>query len=338
MDMEILRYEKLTGIISEFDPEELTWLNAMPKEEEIGQHFRWDIYGVARDVGKFAAKHSVANRRPLTKIGTQSCDVALTFDEVHLPATPYQDTRTPGTLDRAKLFENQVARHLQDESDLMDRQDNFMIAQAMQGSLTITVDDLPVTIDYKIPTTNKFKVGGGAGFTAIPTSWADQGVDLIEDIKNFKIAGQRASGRSIKFAKCSSTVMGRVINSDQFKEFFGKTMDGAQILKDGYMTNFMGMNWKISDEVFEDESGTLVPYLDEKTLVLSSTPDVKVAALKVGSVVIPGNGDRQVAEVIGKASYADMIKNPVAIALYSSYARLPAIKRPGAFIVAKVIS
>ncbi len=337
MDMELLRYEKLTGIISEFDPEELTWLNAMPREEEVGQHFRWDIYGVARDLGKFAAKHSVANRRPLVKIGTQSVDCALTFDEVHLPATPYQDTRTPGTLDRAKLFENQVARHLKDESDLMDRQDNFMIAQAMQGSLTINVDDLDVTIDYKIPSSNKFKVGGGVGFQTIPLSWANPGADILEDIKNGKLAMSHSSGRTAKFAKCSSSTMKEIINSDQFKEFFGKTVDGAQVQKDGYLTNFMGMNWSLSDETFLVGS-TPTPYLDEKTIVLSSAPDTSVMSLKVGSVVIPGNGDRQVAEVIGKASFADMIKNPVAIALYSTYARLPAIKRPGALVTMKVLS
>jgi len=341
LDMDILRYETLTGIIRDFEPEDLNWLNSGVLQEEtgMGQEVTWDIKHVRRDIATFEGRGARAGRRNLQTIGQQHATLARTFKEKPLIGSQFIDLRAPGSLERQTLAEDQIARELEDNAMWMARQDNFMISQALQGSLAMTIDDQDIVVDYAVPASNKFKVGGGVGFSTIDTDWEDPSADILTDIKNFKLAVSRHSGRTAKRAWCSSRTMTALLNNDRFKEFVGRSVAGAQIIEQGYASNLLGLEWVISDETFTNEDGTVItPYLDEKTVVIHPAPDREWGCFRIGSDAVPKNDGSGLIEVIGKYAFSALTKNPPAFTLYAGYVRLPIIKLPAAIVTAKVIA
>src|SRR5579872_6954862 len=265
--MDLFRYETLTGIIRDFEPEDLNWLNAgvLAEESGMGQEVTWDIKHVRRDVDKFERRHSPAGPRDLTVLGTQHATLAKTFKFKPLIGDMWLDLRQPGTLERQTLMENQMALELEDFAMLMARQDNFLISQCLQGSISMQFGEQTINVSYGIPASNVFAPGAAVPNVSqsIPTNWEDPSADILTDIKNMKLAISRNSGRTAKFAWISSRGMTALLNNENVREFVGRSVVGAQILEQGYVSNLLGLNWRISDETYTDATGaTVTPYLN----------------------------------------------------------------------------
>ncbi|HEV3029639.1 MAG TPA: major capsid protein, partial [Planctomycetota bacterium] len=293
-----------------------------------------DIKHVRRDVSTFEHRHSPAGKRDLTVLGTQHATLAKTFKSKPLVGDLWLDVRQPGTLERQTLMENQMALELEDYAMLMSRQDNYLISQALQGSIAMQFGEQNITVDYGIPASNKFSTADAT----IPVDWENPDADILTDLKNMKLAISRNSGRTARFAWCSSRVMTALLNNENVREFVGRSVIGAQILEQGYVTNLMGLDWRISDETYTDENGgNVTPYLDEKTIVIHPSPDREWGCFRIGSATVPKNDGSGLVEVIGKYAYSGLERNPAAITLYTGYVRLPLIKVPAALARAKVI-
>lgn len=341
MDWDILRYEYLTGVIRDFEPEDLVWLNAgvLPEENGRGDEATWDIKHIRRDIDSFETNHGPANPRALQILGTAHIKMANTFKSKGLVGDLWMNLRDPGTLERQKLMEDQLARELEDWAMLMARQDNFMISQALQGTLSIIVDGITIPIDYGIPTSNKFKYNGGSGFTAFADGlpWSNPAADIITDLKDMKLSISRHSGRTARRMWISSLVMTYLLNNDSVREFVGRSVIGAQMIKDGYISNIMGLDVQVSDETYTDADGNNVtPFLDEKTIVIHPAPDKAWGSMMIGSVAVPTADRLKLAEVVGKAAWSNVEVNPPQLTLYTKYVRLPKIALPAATAKGKV--
>ena len=87
-----------------------------------------------------------------------------------------------GSLEAAK--EEKVARELKDLRDTIDRRIEWMCAQALTGTLTVTQDNIAFTVDYLVPAAHKITLAAGDRWnetTADVKANITTAADLIKD-------------------------------------------------------------------------------------------------------------------------------------------------------------
>lgn len=339
IDVELLRQEELIGMINEFEVSglELTASGILPERGGMGDNKTWDIKVVQRDIDSFEGKYSPAGTRKMTTIKQQTAALIKTFKSTRVPGQILMDLREPGTTTRQVVAQNRIAEELQELNDLVARQDEFLIAQALQGSIDVTIDEIAHTVDYLFPASHKPQTIGGGGQNAL-VSWLDPGADIVADIRRWKKLIQQDSGFKPTNVWCSDLTIEALIKNDFVANYFSSTPAGGEFLREGVMSRFMGLNWRPYENTFVDENDVVTRYIPEDLIIITPDPNPVWGEFWVGSDVIPTDDLRGMHEVHGKYSYSELSTNPPSIALYLGKKRLPLIKRPNAIVVPKVIS
>jgi hypothetical protein len=333
LDVEFLRYESVTGIINAFKLPDLKLKASgiLPEIGLTGQTKVWDVRGVPRDIGKFQGKHSPAGTKALSTLGQRSAILARTFLETPVQGSHLLALRTPGTDNREKLAQNAIASAQLEQRQQIDRQDEFMIAGALQGGFSINIDGLTTSIDYGFAADHKPTVGSG-----IPVTWDDEGADILEDLSSFKHLISEGSGRTAATVWCSSETIKRLMQNDTVKEYFASTQAGVDALVNGVITRFYGLNWIAYDDGYLNEAGNFTRYLPENKLIVVPSPDQEWGEMSVGTDVVPDEDDKGFSEKQGLYAFARGNYNPPSISMFAGKVRLPIIKLPGAIVAATV--
>lgn len=334
LDLDLLRRIAVTRVINAFLVGDLPFKASgiLPEEDVQGDVAKWDIRGVSRDIASFEGKHSPAGTRKLDVIGQSIATLARTFKSTLIQGSWLTGLRRAGSDDLQPLAEEQIAKAALGLRQTIDRQDEFMIARALQGTLAMTIDGLAHSIDYKIPASHKLTVGSG-----IPVSWADTGAEIMKDINSIKDLVAKDSGYSVATAFCSSKVIEYLISNEATLGFFGSTPAGVQALTEGRIGRFMGINWVASDARYLDDAGVAQRHLDEKKVVFVPAPNTDWGSFGVGTDVVPEDGDAGMKEVRGLYAYTRGKHNPASIELFAGKVRAPIIRTPSAIVVAQVI-
>ena len=89
IDNDLLRQEKLTGMIQEFKPEALEFKNAgiLPVEDVQGLVATWDVEKTPRDITGLVGDHSPAKPLGLNGIDQQTAKLGLIRLSKNLPAS-----------------------------------------------------------------------------------------------------------------------------------------------------------------------------------------------------------------------------------------------------------
>lgn len=335
IDVELLRQEALIDMINEFQPGELRLSQSgiLPRQEGAGRQFAWDILGIERDIPKLEGLHAPARPRKLQVIKQQSARLARSFKSVHVPASLLIDLRNPGSDQRQRVAEDTVGRELRALSMAIDRTNEFMIAGALQGSLTLDLDELSHTIDYGFSASHILSIGSG-----IPLAWDDQAANVVKDIRSFRTLIEEDSGFSAGTVWTSSEVIDALIRNDFVNSYFASTPAGVQALTEGQIGRFYGLNWVAYDGTYKDSNGDVQRYIPKNKLIVTPAPNDDWGFMRVGSDAVPTDDGMSAMERIGRYSYADVLKNPAAIALFAGEVRLPVIRIPDAVVVATVLN
>lgn len=332
LDVDLLRIETLTDMINEFKVGDIsTILGLLPRNEGVGQEVNWDILGAERDVDTFEGQRSPAGTRKLQVIGNRGAKLARTFKSTFVPGSVLMDLRNPGTESRQRVAEDTIARELRALSNLIDRQNAFMISQAIQGSIAMTIDGLQHTVDYGFASSHKPTVGAG-----VAIAWSDPAADIVGDITGWKTMVAEDSGYQLDTVITSSEVIQSLIKNDFVGSFFASTPEGTQALREGKIGRFQGLNWVAYDQNYKPDGGSVTRYIDKRKVILLPAPDVEWGFFRVGSDVIPSDDKRSMQETIGRYAYSTLSENPASVALYAGEVRLPIIRVPNAIIAATV--
>ena len=338
LELELLRQEKLTGMIQEFTPEDLIFKGSgiLPVENGSGETVTWDIQRTPRNVLGFQGDHSPAKPQQLTGMGQRTAKLGKIFISKNIKASLFNQLRQPGSDAVQKNASAQIALEEKEFAASMDRTEEFLVASALQGEITTTVDDLEVDpIDYGIPAANKFTYNSGTPSLNIG-DWLDVSTDIADAIRRFKKAARVATGKKITRGWISDLVQQALMKNERFIQIMRSTAEGVRALEEGSMGKFMGINWTVADHVYKDAANADVPYLPENVGVFSPEPSTDWGALRYGSDLIPNNAGDGFTEAMGRYSYSEMQKNPPGLTLYAGLRVFPIIKKPGALIHATV--
>ncbi len=338
IDVDLLKRENIIGMIDEFEREPFMFTGALPDQSGVGQMFGWDIMAVARDIAGLQGRHSQARPRALTPIGHQNVTLGRSFLSKKLDGSIFMDLREPGSDARQTAAENQVALDLKELTADIDRVNEFLVARALQGQIDTTLDGLALTIDYQIPAATNIFTIGGAPAVNIPVNWNDQSADIVDDIRRMKRAIQRGTGRKATMAWASSEVIAAMTKNDTIKDFFRGTANAGQVLREGTLGRFAGLDWVEVDTVFEDAAGNLENFLPEDRIIVTPAPNAEWGFMRKGSDMVPRDDRSGLDEVVGRYGFSDLIVNPPSAVLFAGEVRLPVIRIPAALVIADVLA
>ncbi len=339
IDVELLRQEELIGMINDFEVSDLQ-LSAsgiLPVRGGMGDTKSWDIKVIQRDVDSFEGKYSPAGTRKMTYIKHQTAALIKTFKSVFVPGQILVDLRDHGSNQRQVVAQNRISEEAQELSALIDRQNEFLIAKALQDDLSVVIDDIAHDVEYFFPAGHQLLTVGGGGNNA-PVSWSDNGADVVADIRRWKTLIAEDSGFTPTTVWTSDEVIEHLIKNDFVAQYFASTQAGTEFLREGTVSRFMGLNWRTYQNTYVDSAAAVQRYIPANKIIMTPNPNATWGEFWKGSDVIPTDDKNGLHEVQGRYAYSELSTNPPAIALYAGEVRLPIIKRPNAIINAVVIS
>lgn len=339
IDVELLRQETLTDMINDFEVGDLR-LSAsgiLPVQTGLGDNYSWDIMRVQRDIDTFEGKLSPAGTRKMQVIANRTARLLRSFKSTFIPGGVLQDLRNPGTIQRQTVAEDTVGREAAELASLLDRQNEYLIAKAIQDDLSVVVDDLEISVDYEFSATHKTLTPGGGG-SNVPVVWDDPAAMITTDLQKWIEQMVADSGRQPTDVWTSSKVISKMIENDFIQGYFTATPDGVAMLREGKIGRFYGLNWHTYDYEFVNAAGVAERFIPKDRIIMTCAPSAQVGYFRRGSDVIPTDDKNNLHEVAGRYAYSEITTNPGSIALYAGEVRLPIIRLPDAFQVAKVLS
>ena len=329
MDNDLLKLELFDGMIAEYKPPAsllLTSRNILPVVEDVGQTVAWDIEKAELDVQGFETLGGSAGVRKTNVIGHRTATLARTFKSKRLPGAALIDLRAPGSMNREAIAEAKVARETRTMLEFFARQNEYMRARALQGSIALAFEGgLVSTVDYGF-------LGGDHDITPAPR-WSDTGADIETDIALAVKAIAQDSGRDAVYALCGSDVIAAIMKNDRVTEYFAKTAAGTAYMQTRSMGQFQGLEWLVDDQVYKPAGGSNTPYVNPKDVIIFPAPDSEWGEFRVGSDVIPSDDRLSVIEKVGQYVYPNISINPASIELFAGIVRLPIIRNVGAIAV-----
>lgn len=335
-DTDLLKQDVLTGMITTYKagPLEILGSGLFPKGPSFsGDMAEWDEIDPLRDIDTFEGPVSPAGIRQAQVIKHRGGRPLRTKKSLLIYGKILQYLRNPGTDRFQRVAQDEVARQMQNMNTMLDRQTEFLMSRAMSDTLTVTIDGAPVTISMGIPADHKFTVP-----TDFPLLWSDPAADMPTDIEKVIQKVQEDSGYLLQTAWISSKLMVKMLNNDKVEQMIGGSVIGAEALRTGVIKEFMGLQWRTYNRTFTNSGGTQERYLDEDTIHFVPEPDGQWSMLLEGDDVIPNDLRTDLVEVTGKYSYSAVLDDPVAVAIYVGYTRLPVLPIPTAVATAVVLA
>lgn len=337
IDNDLLRQEKLTGMVQEFKPEALDFMASgiLPVENVQGLVHTWDVEVNPRGITGLVGDHSPAKPLGLNGIKQQTAKLGLIRLSKNLPASLFRSIRQPGSEAEQRNASQQIAREEREFAALMDRTEEFLIASALHGSISTTVDDLEIAaIDYGIPAGNKFVYNSGTAELNCG-DWLDESADVIGALRRMKKAVRQGTGYRLETAWVSDLVQEALLKNDQVVRVLKSTEAGRVALEEGRIGRLMGINFREVDHTYKVGS-TVTRYLPQHIMVVTPAPSRDWGFMGRGTLFVPNDARDGFVEVGGRSSYAEVQVNPPGLTLYANEATLPVIRKPGVLVHATV--
>lgn len=338
-DISILQPTVLRGIIEKFAaPESLTLLNRVPQTPHPFPTVQWEIIRGSRNIATPNVPNSEAHIVP--RLGRTTASAAFVYlreKKVFEPTTLHWLRQAASNLsDLARTNAEQAV--LREVADLNQRFDNFaewMLWQALTGTLDFDYNDVQSTVDYHFLDSHTPLIGH---------DWSSADPqELVSDIRTLKRIIERDGNVPATEAFVADTTIDYIF--DSYSQA-GASLPGALLtdnMKNQYFTtgtlpSFMGLQWHTETSVFDatGSSYTTSPtrpaqetrFLAEDALIFGNFTANRPIELYIG----PTADDEAPDGYTGKFSKTWKEKDPSARQFLLEWNLLPVITRAEQFI------
>ena len=329
-----LQFQDLIGLVQKFRFTNLWFTNQVPREQIDGVVAAWDIEVPILDIDRdFVTPASASQAIGGGSVEGKRMDMATSFKHRALNANELAALRKPGSNARDSMGQawlDMRARHMQQRYGAY--LDEYLISQALTGTLTITVNGLTRSISYGVPGVNTFNFAG--------TPWSTVTTNISAHIAQMKERMVMSSGLQPRWLLGSSRTLEYIVRNDSTKAYFGHATPAGGILANGLAGQmFDGLSIVPIDSVYssagETEEFTSSHIALNTVYVLPDFGDGWIS-MQVGTDVYFNPVSQGFVETHGPISWVDYAKDPPTYLVYYRYTRLPAIKVPGAICRATV--
>lgn len=355
-DISLLQPLVLRGILERFTtPETLTMLSTIPQTPNPFPTAQWEVVRGARAVAKPNVPNSEAHIVPrLGRSAESAAFVYLREKKVFEPTTLHWLRQAANSISDLATS-NAEAAVLREVGDLNTRFDNFaewMIWQALTGTLVFNFPDVQASVDYKFMSSHKP--------TTTWTTAADPATQIINDVKAWKRLIARDGRVQAQDAYVTDTTMSFIFGA------FAKTgvavtattgspaspggaVSGNNLMSDrmkdqyystGTLPGFLGLNWSIQENVYDatdaaytanpTDPGAETRFVADNAVYLGNYTDNRPVELMIG----PSADDEAPDNFTGKFTKTWKDKDPSARQILLEWNLLPVITRPEQLVFA----
>jgi hypothetical protein len=282
--MEIYSTEELIGVIYAQEPLVPYWLNFFPGEMTFErEQIDFDMVGDDRRLAPFVAPNVQGKVMRDKGYTTKSFKPAYVKPKHVVDPSRAIKRRAGepllGTLSLQDRFDAVVAENLMWERKAIERRLEWMAAQAViHGAVTVVGDDYPaVTVDFGRDPSLTIALAGAAKWVSTNT-----GVNPLKDLEDARRQVHRLAKSGVTRLTFGLDAWDAFTSFDTVRELLHNTYrgsdtefnravsDGSPQEYRGFISGQNGMGrlelWTYDDE-YEEENGTMVPFLDSGTVV-----------------------------------------------------------------------
>lgn len=265
------------------------------------------------------APEAKAQPMDLTPRGYRSAQMLLRFKEKSFPAEFMNNVQDAESIVATELM---LMR-----KKAGDQFDEAMLAQALQGSISVTYDGQTVAQSTGIPAANT---------NSSSYAWGATSSDILGDVETDRqlIEGY---GYEPYLALTTGKVFNAMKKDSVVKDYLARNNIGLDSLVKGYIPDLFGLQWMKYDLTYKNSSGTRTRFLTEGKVIIIPRPSPEWTEFQIGKVaqgmVESGQGVPNFPMVNGWASWFEAQGNPPGFKLYGRYASLPVFKVPDVITV-----
>jgi hypothetical protein len=328
----VLGYQQLTRTVQTIRFPNFWFANQVTDEPIEGNIAQWDIEKPAIEIDTdFTTNSGEAQPVRMGTYGTRSQKMPVTFKFSSLDPGILAQLRQVGGTRRAVAGREYIVR---EQASIQRRfgayLDEYLVAMALTGSLSIKINGQAVVIDYGIPASHK---------PTASVSWATTSTNVLDDLTEWKRIIRKDTGMEPKWAVCNQGVMNYLIRNTYIQNLIGQTAVGIQIAETGNLSRFHGLNWIVLDHHYAQEGATErfdTPFIGNDKLFILPDFSPEWIRMQRGTVVVPNSDRSDVMDLQGPVMWSRVQDSPTGVTLYYKNARLPVMPIPGAVIYADV--
>jgi hypothetical protein len=337
-DMEIFRQETLTELVQKYKSAGTPLMNRglLASKPVDGKSYQWDEKTEEEDIGAFTGDNDPANVIDEELLGNRSAKLITSFDEDSFDVEEVIQIRKAGS-DEMESVENKTAEKMNRLSQRHARQDEVLLSQALQGSISVKIKTLTHTINYGFHAANHFKIGGGGGNGTIPLSWANAAAKIEKDVEAIRKVPREESGRELGIALMGPGVKEALFGNEATRELINSTPTAERMANTGEIPMLYGLTWiDVLHYYKHPVTGARTYHVPAGKVVFLPSADRSWGEFARGTVGVTNSAGKPVL-VRGAAAWSSHRDNPPKIILYRRYRRLPVIKIHRAIATAQVI-
>lgn len=330
-DISLLNPVVLRGVVEKMTaPDSLILLNKIPSAPHPFPTVNWDVIQGSRTLASpnvpNSEAHVVSN---LGRSQKAASFVYLREKKVFEPTTLHW-LRTPGDVSKVNA-EKAVLREVGELNNRFDSYAEYLLWQSLQGSFTISQNDVTVSVDYGF---------SGSHLPSAGTAWATATpAQIVDDIRSWKRLVNRDGRVAAKSAYATEATAAKIF--DSFAATGASNAPAGALLSDrmkdeyyanGVIPGFMGLDWTISESVYVNSGGAETLFLPDDSVIIANLDDNRPIELIEG----PSADDDAPDGYTGKFAKTWKEQDPSARQYLLEWTLLPVITRPEQIVCADV--
>lgn len=343
-EISLLQPTVLRGVVERFTaPETMTMLSRVPQTPHPFPTVQWEIIRGSRAIARPNVPNSEAHIVP--RLGREQASASFVYlreKKVFMPTTLHWLRQAASSLNELanRRAEEAVLREVRDLNQRFDNFAEFLIWQALTGSITLDYPDVQASIDYKFLPSHKP--------TGPAVSWEDASPsNIVEDIRGWKRLIRRDGRVEANDAYATEVTISRIFNAFAANGIAAPSTAGGVLLSDrmkdqyfqsGVLPGFMGLNWHPQEAVYDPAGsgytgnqtnpGQESQFLKDDALILGNFTDNRPIEMFVG----PTADDEAPENYTGKFAKTWKEKDPSARQYLLEWNLLPVITMPEQFV------
>ena len=331
------RQESLTGVVRKFPrPTNLLGLNMLPEKKVDGNVAKWDIVEGPRKIGSFVAVGAPAVQVAGLKKTPETAMMMRVPLEQFLDAGDLLYARAPGTIDTAYIdyINGKLVEELGTLGQYIDTTKEYAAWQALvAGSITVSQSNGVIFTANTGYAASHLNVVPAVLWTT--TATADPGKDFTAWTNTI----EQDAGISVGDPGELKIVMNRITNGYMCSVVLARGSSFSDSMRReaeaGLLTSWGGYSITVYNGSYVDANGTITKYIADGKVFIAVGNDW--GEMQVGTCLVPPDRDNGMPKKVqGRASWAEIKRNPVSISLFEEENFLPVIKKVENILVADV--
>lgn len=328
----ILENRVLTGVIRKLDPPQNLIGVSDIVDETIpapSNLIEWDEISLSKELAQFSAPDAEANRVDRDGVTLREARTASIREKKNLKGKTLSWLREPGT-ENQQMARAGVRRAEEDLNRRIQKRVEWMIWQALHGSITYQTEDYNLNVTFNLQSSHQDDPTSLSNGQAL---WSDdKNATPIQDLIEMQEIVEDDSNSSPNTVFMTRKVLRNIVSNSQVQSIIGEDQLTEQLFQTGQIQSMAGLDVVIYDASYNDSSGNSQKFVGQNDVVVMDTNFSNVVDMIEAPAVDPKANFGP-----GMFSKSWETEDPPAINVLTEYQVLPILRKPDAVYTTNVL-